>query len=87
MADALHLSVRTIEAYRASLQQKLGLRSRAELVRVARESGLVEKPLAVSRRTPSALPRPAPQLEPGDGSGASVFSPKHDAARFGPPHS
>jgi DNA-binding NarL/FixJ family response regulator len=41
MADSLHLSIRTIETYRASLQQKLGLRSRAELVRFARESGVV----------------------------------------------
>lgn len=41
MADALHLGVRTIETYRASLQQKLGLRSRAELARFARESGVV----------------------------------------------
>lgn len=41
MAEQLYLSVRTIETYRANLQQKLGLRSRAELARLARDSGLV----------------------------------------------
>ncbi|HEY1969038.1 MAG TPA: response regulator transcription factor [Pseudonocardia sp.] len=41
MADMMHLSVRTVETYRYRLQQKVGLRSRAELARLARESGLV----------------------------------------------
>ena len=41
MADMLKLSVRTVETYRYRLQQKVGLRSRAELARLARESGLV----------------------------------------------
>jgi DNA-binding NarL/FixJ family response regulator len=41
MAEKLGLSVRTIETHRANVQQKLGLRSRAELARLARDSGLV----------------------------------------------
>lgn len=41
MADMMRLSVRTVETYRARLQQKVGLRSRAELARLARDSGLV----------------------------------------------
>jgi DNA-binding NarL/FixJ family response regulator len=41
MADMMSLSVRTVETYRYRLQQKVGLRSRAELARLARESGLV----------------------------------------------
>ncbi|HEX3613164.1 MAG TPA: response regulator transcription factor [Sporichthyaceae bacterium] len=41
MAQMLTLSVRTVETYRLRLQQKVGLRSRAELARLARESGLL----------------------------------------------
>ncbi|HVV11888.1 response regulator transcription factor [Amycolatopsis sp.] len=40
MATKLTLSVRTVETYRARIQQKLGLRSRADLARLAREAGL-----------------------------------------------
>lgn len=42
MAEMLSLSVRTVETYRWRLQQKVGLRSRAQLVRLAREAGLVQ---------------------------------------------
>jgi DNA-binding NarL/FixJ family response regulator len=41
IADSLHLSVRTVETYRSNIQLKLGVRSRAELARLARESGLM----------------------------------------------
>ncbi|MEI2703144.1 MAG: response regulator transcription factor [Baekduia sp.] len=41
IAEQLFLSVRTIESHRASIQQKLDLHSRAELVRYALEHGLV----------------------------------------------
>ena len=41
MGEMLRLSVRTVETYRHRLQQKVGLRSRAELARFARESGLL----------------------------------------------
>jgi DNA-binding NarL/FixJ family response regulator len=41
IAGRLHLSVRTVETYRSNIQLKLGVRSRAELARLARESGLV----------------------------------------------
>lgn len=41
MAEALSLSVRTVETYRMRLLHKVGLRSRADLVRLARHAGLV----------------------------------------------
>jgi two-component system, NarL family, response regulator NreC len=44
IAEELSLSVRTVEGYRANMTEKLGLHSRAELVRYAREHGLVDKP-------------------------------------------
>ena len=43
-AEELILSVRTVEGYRANMTEKLGLHSRAELVRYAREHGLLDKP-------------------------------------------
>jgi len=42
IADKLCISVRTVEGHRANLCGKLGLRSRVELVRYAREHGLIE---------------------------------------------
>lgn len=41
IASLLFVSVRTVENHRASVMRKLGLRTRAELVRHASESGLV----------------------------------------------
>jgi two-component system response regulator NreC len=41
IAQALFLSVRTIESHRAHIQQKLGRSTRAELVRYALDHGLV----------------------------------------------
>ncbi len=41
IADRLFLSVKSIETYRARLTEKLGLRTRAELVRYALEIGLL----------------------------------------------
>jgi two-component system response regulator NreC len=41
IADRLGLSVKTVETYRARLVEKLGLRSRAELVRYAMDSGVL----------------------------------------------
>jgi two-component system response regulator NreC len=41
IAEQLHLSVRTVETHRAHIQQKLGLGTRAELVRFALDHGLV----------------------------------------------
>jgi two-component system, NarL family, response regulator NreC len=43
IAEELSLSVRTVEGYRANMMEKLGLHSRAELVRYAREHGLLDK--------------------------------------------
>jgi len=42
IASELYVSVRTVETHRAHVQQKLGVKSRAELVRYAREFGLLE---------------------------------------------
>jgi two-component system response regulator NreC len=42
IAGLLYLSIRTVESHRAHIQRKLGLSSRAELVRYALEHGLVE---------------------------------------------
>lgn len=41
IADDVGLSVKTVESYRARLMKKLGLRERADLVRVAVELGLL----------------------------------------------
>lgn len=41
VADALFLSVRTVETHRSHIQQKLGLADRAELVRYALDNRLV----------------------------------------------
>ncbi|MGH2690737.1 MAG: LuxR C-terminal-related transcriptional regulator, partial [Actinomycetota bacterium] len=41
IAGELFLSVRTIETHRAHVQQKIGLRSRADLARYAKEHGLL----------------------------------------------
>jgi len=41
-ADALYLSVKTVETYRARLMAKLGLRTRAELVRYALQKGWIQ---------------------------------------------
>ncbi len=41
-ADSLSISVRTVESHRANLMDKLGLRSRVELVRYAKENGIIE---------------------------------------------
>jgi DNA-binding NarL/FixJ family response regulator len=43
-ADRLLLSVKTIETYRSRIAEKLGLRSRADLVRYALEMGLMALP-------------------------------------------
>jgi two-component system response regulator NreC len=42
IAEELFLSVRTVETHRAHIQQKLGLRSRSDLVRYALKHGLIE---------------------------------------------
>jgi two-component system response regulator NreC len=41
MADHLSISVRTVESHRANLMDKLGLRSRVDLVRYAKENKLI----------------------------------------------
>lgn len=41
-AEALSISVRTVESHRANLMSKLGLSSRVELVRYAKENGYIE---------------------------------------------
>jgi DNA-binding CsgD family transcriptional regulator len=41
MADLMGLSIKSVESYRSRLMQKLGLRTRAELVRYALETGAI----------------------------------------------
>jgi DNA-binding NarL/FixJ family response regulator len=41
VADELGVSVKTVETYRARLGRKLGLRTRADLVRFALDAGLL----------------------------------------------
>jgi DNA-binding NarL/FixJ family response regulator len=41
IAERLVLSVRTVETYRGNIQQKLDVRKRSELVRYARDAGLL----------------------------------------------
>jgi two-component system response regulator NreC len=57
IARLLFISVRTAESHRAKIVQKLGLKSRAELVRFALESGYLDTLGATSslRERPSAL--------------------------------
>jgi two-component system response regulator NreC len=42
IAELLHISIRTAESHRASIQRKLGLSARSELVSFALEHGLLE---------------------------------------------
>ncbi len=42
IGELLSISVRTVEGHRGNLSEKLGLHSRVELVRYAREHGLIE---------------------------------------------
>jgi len=46
VADTLFLSIKTVATYRSRLHEKLGLRTRAELVRYATEKGLLEDALS-----------------------------------------
>jgi two-component system response regulator NreC len=43
VSEQLYLSVRTVESHRARMYEKLGVRSRAELIRYALDHGLVER--------------------------------------------
>jgi two-component system, NarL family, response regulator NreC len=43
IAQQLALSVRTIESHRARIQQKLGVSTRAELVRYALDNDLIDR--------------------------------------------
>lgn len=44
MAERLSVSVRTVESHRSHIHDKLNVRSRAELVRLARGAGLLDEP-------------------------------------------
>jgi DNA-binding NarL/FixJ family response regulator len=49
IADQLDLSVKTVESYRARLLRKLGLRSRADIIRYAIETGVLSRGLPGSK--------------------------------------
>ena len=49
VADFLSISTKTVEKHRSRLMQKLGLRHASELILVALELGLIERPGSVSR--------------------------------------
>lgn len=42
IAERLYVSIRTVETHRAHIYQKLDVRTRAELVRIARDTGILE---------------------------------------------
>jgi two-component system response regulator NreC len=42
VGEELNISIRTVEGHRANLSDKLGVKSRVELVRFARDRGLIE---------------------------------------------
>jgi DNA-binding NarL/FixJ family response regulator len=42
IGEVLNISVRTVEGHRANLSGKLGLQSRVDLVRYARDHGLID---------------------------------------------
>lgn len=48
IAERLGVSVKTIETYRSRLVKKLGLRTRAEFYRFARESGMLARELSLT---------------------------------------
>lgn len=54
VAGILIVSVRTVETYRAQLFRKLGVHTRAELVRAVMRTGLVDisSPMPLIRRPP-----------------------------------
>jgi two-component system response regulator NreC len=49
IADAIRLSVKTVETYRTRLSEKLGLKGRAELYRFASESGILDADAVLMR--------------------------------------
>jgi DNA-binding NarL/FixJ family response regulator len=48
IAEQLQISVKTVESYRARLLRKLGLRSRADIIRYAVETGLLSRRTTVA---------------------------------------
>ena len=51
IANAIRLSVKTVETYRTRLSEKLGLKGRAELYRFASESGILDMDAVLMRPT------------------------------------
>jgi DNA-binding NarL/FixJ family response regulator len=60
-AEFLSVSSKTVEKHRASLMQKLGLKNATDMVLVAMELGLIERPSYFSqrKREPDPAPNPA----------------------------
>ena len=77
IADSLFLSVKTVETYRGRLGQKLGLKTRADLVRYALETGLLvasDRPTSGLRALTSAGSVGVPPTAPEADSGSSPIA-------------
>jgi two-component system response regulator NreC len=55
IAEQIYVSLKSVETYRARIMQKLALHSRADLIRYARESGLLALLLSMSQATANAI--------------------------------
>ena len=64
-ADRLFLSVKTVETYRGRIAEKLGLRTRADLVRYAVETGLLKPSCSAPLHSVPSPPGEEGQAAPG----------------------
>ncbi|MEN9774296.1 MAG: hypothetical protein RL322_1366 [Pseudomonadota bacterium] len=67
IADDLNISIKTVEAHRSNIMEKLLARSMADLMRVAIRAGFTDMRLATRPARPSRRPRPLAGIEPNRG--------------------